>query len=157
MRSKKHSFLLGAIAITMIFSKDFQGAFFFASLSGIFYYKWWNHPQRKLLEELNNDSKKFNVNLPSSYPLHQEFLKLYSKYLRLSLQYPALKNTYRELVDSMWLKLSQESNIKKMKEIIRQTDKQWPSPIDVKNLLNKSLAKVSVETKLMNEAMAKSR
>jgi hypothetical protein len=55
----------------------------------------------------------------------------------------------------MWLKLSEESSAKEWRKIIKSTDSSWPSPIDVKSLLNKSLSKVSTETRLMNEAMAK--
>ncbi len=157
MRSKKHAIFALILSIFMFGNAEVELGVFFGLISSLYFYRWWNHPQRQLLSALKNDSQKFNVLVPSSYPLHLEFLKFYSKFLRLSTQYPALKNTYRELVDSMWLRLSQESSAKEWKEIISQTDKKWPSPIDVKNILNKSLSKVNIETKIMNEAMAKSR
>ena len=155
MRSRKHAVISYIFSLLMFIDGENQGGLFLLALGSYFLYRWWNHPQRRLLDRINLDSKKFSIKVPTSYPLHLDFLKFYSKYLRLSTQYPALKNTYRELVDSMWLKLSEESTSKKWREIIKQTDSGWPSPIDVKSLLNKSLAKVSAETKLMNEAMAK--
>lgn len=157
MRSKKHAFFSSIFSIPFLVEGELIPAGILLSYAVYSFYKYWNHPQRILLSEISEDSKKFNIKVPSSYPLHLDFLKFYSKYLRLSTQYPALKNTYRELVESMWLKLSEEESTKEWRRIISNTDKSWPSPIDVKNLLSKSLSKVSAETKLMNAAMAKAK
>jgi hypothetical protein len=155
MRSQKHSVIAILFSIPFFIEGEFFPAILLLGFAGYSFYRYWSHPERKLLEKINIDSKKFNIRVPSSYPLHLDFLKFYSKYLRLSTQYPALKNTYKELVDSMWLKLSEESSVKGWRSIIKSTDKSWPTPIDVKYLLQKSLNKVSTETRLMNEAMAK--
>ena len=86
-----------------------------------------------------------------------EFVSFYSKYLSLSTQFPALKATYKELVDSMWLRLSSETDVKSWKNIIRTTDKNWPVPLEIKGLLESKLKSVTKETKCWEEAMVNSK
>lgn len=157
MRSKKHAILAALFSIPIFIEKEFLLGLIILSFAIWSFYKYINHPQRLLLLEIDQDKKKFNITIPRSYPLHLDFLKIYSKYLRLSTQYPTLKNTYKELIESMWLKLSEHNSVKSWREIIQKTDQAWPSPIDVKSLLNKNLNKVSAETQMLNRAMVKAK
>ena len=155
MRSKKHAIITTFFSGLFLYEGEFFPALALAVISGYLFYKWWNHPLRVLENEIQKDAQTFKISVPTSYPLHMEMIKFYSKYLRLSTQFPALKETYKELVQSMWLTLANEKSAKDWKETIRKTDKSWPVPIDVKNLLSQKLAKVTKETKYLEDAMVK--
>jgi hypothetical protein len=157
MRTRKHAIVSYLFSLLSLIDGEVGMSLFFGSIASYLLYKWWNHPKRQLLTELKKDSQRFQVTVPESYPLQLEFFKIYSKFLRLSTQYPALQSTYRELIDSMWSKLSQKSSPKEWREVINSIDKAWPSPVELKDMLKTSLDKVSSETNLWNEAMAKTR
>jgi hypothetical protein len=156
MRSKKHGIILIIISSLFFYNKDVYSGLFLVTLGAALLYKWWKHPLRALEQEIKGDAQKFNIKIPTSYPLHMEFINFYSKYLRLSTQFPALKTTYTELVESMWLRLSSESDSRSWRNIIRKTDENWPVPLELKNLLETKLNKVSKETRYWEEAMANS-
>ncbi len=157
MRTRKHAVVLYIFSLLSLVDGEQGLSLFFAAIASYLLYKWWKHPKRQLLVELKKDSRRFHVEIPTSYPLQLAFFKIYSKFLRLSTQYPALQATYRELIDSMWAKLSQKSTPKEWADVINAVDRSWPTPVDLKDMLKTSLDKVSSETSLWNEAMAKSR
>lgn len=156
MRSRKHGIIAIIFSIPFFMEQELTPGLFLAGLGIFLLYKWWKHPLREIETEIKHDSEKFKTIIPVSYPLHMEFVKFYSKYLRLSVQFPALKTTYKELVESMWLRLSTESDASVWKKIIRATDEKWPVPVDVHSILESKLKKVTQETKFMQEAMEKS-
>ena len=157
MRSKKHGIILMMISLLFINEDKIFPGLFLLGLGAFLLYKWWNHPLRVLENEIKSDADKFKIRVPTSYPLHMEFVNFYSKYLSLSTQFPALKATYKELVDSMWLRLSSETDVKSWKNIIRTTDKNWPVPLEIKGLLESKLKSVTKETKCWEEAMVNSK
>ena len=157
MRTRKHAVVLFVFSFLSLIDGEIGLSLFFGAIGSYLLYKWWKHPKRQLITELKRDSQRFQIEIPKSYPLQLEFYKIYSKFLRLSTQYPALKSTYRELIDSMWTKLSQKSSPQEWRDIINNIDKAWPTPVELKDMVKTSLDKVSSETALWNEAMAKSK
>lgn len=141
MRSKRQGIILILLSIPFIYLQNFYAGLFLSLFGFFLLYKWWENPIRVLEDQIKIDAQKYKVQIPISYPLHLEFLKIYTKYLRLKTQFPNLKNTYIELVDSMWLKLSLETNPQNWKKILRSTDENWPTPLDLNGLLQSNLNK----------------
>lgn len=129
MKSRKHGIVLIVISLFFIFSGEVIPGIFLVSFGSFLLYKWINDPIRALENKIQIDAKKFMVRIPTSYPLYMEFISFYSQYIKRVNQFPALKETYKELVESMWIRLSTESDIKSWKEIIRKTNEKWPVPI----------------------------
>lgn len=156
MRNKKHGIIALFLSLYFFYIQFNSIGFVLACIGILLIYKWKSNPNYLLEKEIYKDAHKFKAEVPTSYPLKQDLLRFYSKYSRLSLLYPALRTTYTELVDSMWKNLALAKDKASWKKIIEMTDKSWPEPIELQELLKQKLNQVGKETKLWEEAIVNS-
>jgi len=153
MRNKKHGIIALFISIYFFSIGASYIGFVLASIGILLLNKWRTNPLRQLEAAINNDAKRFHAQVPTSYPLKMDLVRFYSKYSRLSVLYPALKTTYNDLLESMWKNLATAKDKNTWKKIIDLTDKNWPEPVELQELLKQKLNTVRKETKLWEEAI----
>lgn len=147
MRTKKHGIILIIFSGFFFAEKELMGGVILLTLGSYFLYKWWKNPRRVLESEIEKDAELFDIQIPRSYPLHLSLVKVYSKYLRLKAQFPALKETYVEIIEAMWKQLATLSTPKEWKIAVENIDTNWPIPIDMKSVVSNKLGKLKQETK----------
>jgi hypothetical protein len=152
MRSKKHGIILLLFSGLFIMDGELSGGTFLGALGLYFLYKWWSNPRRQLEQKIDNDAKLFNIKVPRSYPLHMTLIKVYSKYLRLKAQFPALKETYTDIIETMWKHLATLNTPQEWKVAVENVDANWPIPIDMKEVMSQKMSKLQKETKQWENA-----
>lgn len=152
MRSKRHGIILIIFSAFFFAENELMGGAILSILGSYLLYKWWKNPRRILESEIEKDAEIFNIRVPRSYPLHLSLIKVYSKYLRLKSQFPALKETYREIIETMWKQLSTLSEPKEWKLAVENIDKNWPVPIDMKSVVSNKLNRLKEDTKHWEDA-----
>lgn len=152
MRNKKHGILLLIFSALLLSDGEIQPGIFFATIGLFLIYKWWKNPRRLLEKEIQSDANLFNIKIPKSNSLNLAMLKIYSKYLRLRSQFPALKETYRDIIESMWKQLATLDSSNQWKIAVETVDKNWPAPIDMKEIMGQKIEKLKKETKQWENA-----
>ena len=152
MRSKKHGIILIIFSGFFFAENEMMGGLILSVLGSSFLYKWWKNPRRVLESAIEKDAQLFDIKVPRSYPLHLSLVKVYSKYLRLKGQFPALKETYREIIEAMWKQLATLNSPKEWKVAVENIDTNWPIPIDMRNVVSNKLGKLKKETKHWEDA-----
>lgn len=147
MRRKKHGIILLIFSAFFYAENELQGGLILSILGLYLLYKWWKDPRRILENQIEKDAELFSTKIPRSYPLHLSLIKVYSKYLRLKSQFPALKETYRETIEAMWKHLATLNNPKEWRIAVENIDTNWPIPIDMRNVVSNKLDKLKTDTK----------
>lgn len=152
MRNKKHGIIIMIFSILLLANAEIKAGLFFMLISAYLLYRWWQNPRRVLESEINKDAQTFNIQIPRSYPLHLSLIKIYSKYLRLKTQFPALKETYQEIIEAMWKQLGTLAHPKEWILAVDSIDSRWPIPIEMKTVVSSKLQQVQKETQQWEDA-----
>jgi hypothetical protein len=128
MRSKKHAIILAFFAAMFFYEGSIQVGLILTTISAFLMFKWWKHPYRRLLTQIESDARRFGMAMPSGDALRHSFLSLYSKVTTYKTRYPQLAEGYQEYMDNLWSKLVLMTRATQWKQEVDHAARLLPSP-----------------------------
>ena len=117
--------------------------------------KYFNEPQRKLDQIMEQDAANSRCTLPEDLVTRSVIEKIYLKYQQTCTSFPELRYEYDELLTSMWMKLSASRDTYELRSTAKYVLNNWPVPADESSkILESSMERTQKAANRMRRAQA---
>ncbi|MBT3979848.1 MAG: hypothetical protein HOE90_00765 [Bacteriovoracaceae bacterium] len=86
------------------------------------------NPEKELSARIEEDAKNHHCHIPRNKLVRRKLVLIYAKYLRTTKKFPEMRQTYSELMDSLWEKLSSTYSLSVWRETLEDLLSSWPTP-----------------------------
>ena len=124
---KNKGLLIVLMAGLMMVLKFYTAGAIFFLIGSYKLIKYWQHPQRKVLDRLKMDAELAGAFIPASYKCQERLVKLYMRLHQSERRYPQLIEQYADMIDKFWENVADKVEPRDWMVTIEMVMRNWPT------------------------------